>query len=822
MSFSASMASKTSSIAISSPSVATEPKLSPSQIAGIALGVPVPTVVIAGFILLCLRRKRAGRRKVIPDLQQREKPEEEEKVIPEPTPPNQKPPEPSYDLFHSRLNVLSVSDFDSLTSFLSLYETRGILLQELLILVSAFFHSALGSHQDQCQWSIDGYRISPKRSMRRVGWLILLNEASSVQDLSALESKLISLDIISVRYAGLADGASTVLDDFISGRTWCMGLAGRPDRIKLIAVNRDLSNFYQRMPDRDVHPCAERQREIYHYHGHIWISANFQSGMAYVLNEMKETIHDVAIQVLSHEYQAGDERIIGDLQATHEKAIQDSLLVFHHSYQKVMLHLLEIRASVWHQNLKHGDRKPALLEGEIEFFQEMVRMGHRNGMKAWGMGGYALVELLGLAESSQDHRAMGQIVRLLEDWCRIALLSKTPIESAALCFVLVKIRAMDELDRVPQDYHLSCGYYLSRAGLLQKAEQFLLSGIYFHEGRTARTEIWRYYVELWTVQSRQGHWSEVDVALVNTLKTLPQKLDHGRYSSFERSGEHQSLVLTLASLRSDCLAAKRLFMEACDTIYKALGSLTRRGPGVLEPMRIASQVRLLNLQVELGHHAKAAETAIDLCQRLNEVPDTMATSPTTLWTIQEILACVDELLIQEGHYDQTCQILQGLMELTRPRPLPSTLNPSRDQSLPVAMHSTLPSDELGDAFEFPTEVCKHIEARLCQVKSMMNSARIPRRWESHQSIQIQSSIPIKATQSSTAPIVSRPSKPARSAYPVNRPTIKEALSRIRSKKNLSMLAKVESPPESDPIGNTKIQEYQEKRIEVPSLTLNIM
>ncbi|KAL8910108.1 MAG: hypothetical protein Q9171_004569 [Xanthocarpia ochracea] len=626
--------------------------------------------------------------------------EEEEKVPPEPTSPNQKPPDYSdYESFQSRLNTLSeVSDYGFMRSFLWLYEPRGILLQELLILVSAFFHSPLGSHQDQCQWSIDGYRVPPKRPIRQVGWLMMLNEASSVQELSALESKLISLDIISVRYAGLADRASTIRDDFIAGRTWCIGLAGRPDGIELTAFNQDLSSFYQGMPDRDVHPYAERQREIYHYHGHIWISAIFKSNRAYVLNEWKETIHDVAIQVLSHRFQGGDEWIIQRLEA-----IQRSLGAFRHSYEVIMVQLLKIRASVWRQNLQHGGRildfLKAFLEGEIKFFQEMVRMGHRNGMKAWGMGGYVLVELLGLAEISQDHGAMGQIVGLLEDWCGIALRSNTPIELAALCFVLVKVRAMDELERVPQDYHLSCGYYLSRAGFLQKAEHFLLSGINFHEGRTAGAELWRYSVELWTVQSRQGHWSEVDVALVDTLKTLPKKLEHGKYSFFERSGEHQSLVLTLASLRSDCLAAKSLFLEARDTIYKALGSLTLRGPGVLEPTRIASQVRLLNLQMELVQHAEAAGTAIDLCQRLNEVPDTMASSLTTLWTIQEILACVNELLIHGGYYKQNYQILRGLRQLTRSMDRPLTLNPSTDlpenpSELPYDMSLTQAKDPI--------------------------------------------------------------------------------------------------------------------------------
>ncbi|KAL8918577.1 MAG: hypothetical protein Q9172_005367 [Xanthocarpia lactea] len=749
-------------------------------------------------------------RKVIRNLKQRAKPEKEEKVLPEPTPPSQKPPDYSdFESFQSRLNALSqVSDFDSMRSFLSLYEPRGILLQELLILVSAFFHSPLGSHQDQCQWSVDGYRVPPKRSIRQVGWLRMLNEASSVQHLNALESELKSLRIIFVQYTALTDGASTVRDDFIAGRTWYMGSGVPPDRIALTAFNRDLSSFYQGMPDRDVHPCAERQREIYHYHGHIWISAIFQSDMAYVPNELKETIHDVAIQVLSHRYQGGDERIIGELQATNGKAIQDSLVVFHHSYQKVMLHLLEIRASVWHQKLQHGGRKPAFLEGELEFFQGMVRMGHRNGMKAWGMGGYALVELLGLAEISNDHRAVGTIVRLLEDWCRIALRSKTPIELAALCCVLVKIGAMDELDRVPQDYHLSCGYYLSRAGLLQKAEQFLSSGICFYEGGTARAELWRYYAELRTAQSRQGHWSEVDVALVDTLNTLPQKLDDGRYFFFERSGEHQNLVLTLASLRSDCLAANKLFLEAYNTIHKALGSLTQRGPVVLEPTRIASQVRLLNLQVELVHHAEAAETAIDLCQRLNEVPDTMATSPTTLWTVQEILACVDELLIHEEHYKQACQILRGLRQLTRSKDRPSTLNPSTDQSLPVATDSTLPFNKLGYIVIFPKDVCEYIEARLREVESIMDSAGIPKLWEPDQSIEIQSSIPIKGSPSSTAPIVSQPSKPARSAYPATSPILNEALSAIQSQKDLGMLAKVKRPPGSDPLA---IQRYRSLR-----------
>ncbi|KAL8698345.1 MAG: hypothetical protein Q9201_006625 [Fulgogasparrea decipioides] len=324
-----------------------------------------------------------------------------------------------------------------------------------------------------------------------------------------------------------------------------------------------------------------------------------------------------------------------------------------YKYRQVMLQLIGLKAATALYNFqRRGNYIGPDLQQEIHYFKQYQDSDYdtfKFGRKAWGMVGYALVELMNLVEAMHEHDSISQVVELLKYWCTRALQSRTPIEMAALCSALVRIRAFGKLEEMPKEYHLSCGYYLSRGGYNRHAARFLVSGIYSHQRYMSGVLIWRYYVELWTVKMRQGQWGDVEIALSNTRKNLARELADGGNDSFEQAGETRDLKLTVASLLADCYTASGRFREAKDMLLSALESVHRQRVNLTQPIRIALKARLLNLEVELQDLDPATVTAIDLCQALRGSEAVLLAPQIVDWTLTEIQACVD-VLIHEGLY----------------------------------------------------------------------------------------------------------------------------------------------------------------------------
>ncbi|KAL8729217.1 MAG: hypothetical protein Q9181_005070 [Wetmoreana brouardii] len=175
--------------------------------------------------------------------------------------------------------------------------------------------------------------------------------------------------------------------------------------------------------------------------------------------------------------------------------------------------------------------------------------------------------------------------------------------------------------------------------------------------------IWRYYVELWTVKMRQGQWGEVEIALSNTSKNLSRKLPESGNDWLQQAGETRDLKLTVASLLADCYTASGRFREAKDMLLSALKSVHRQRVNLTQPMWIALKVRLLNVEVELQELAATTVTAIDLCRALQGPEAVLLAQQTTIWTIGEILTCVDRL-VRQGLYDKAESVLRHLKMLT--------------------------------------------------------------------------------------------------------------------------------------------------------------
>lgn len=600
------------------------------------------------------------------------------------------------DSFSDQLNSLSPSELTIWTGFLSIYGEQGILLRELIMLVSALYPPVV-ENCGYAHWSHNGKRGLSKPAKSENPVLTLLKEASKPEELQAMEDKLVYHGVITVKNAGHL-GLSTRQDWVTDSRSWCARSDHPYNQVNPTRVCLDLLALYSQIPDRDVHLMAERYREMSYYHAHFALVFIFPMlrDEQVILDDVK-IFRNVALQVFSHRYQPGDAEMIefikGRVVPT-PHGLRTTSDIVHISHWRIMLQTVELRAAVARHSPGLGSSTmQSLLQDTVIFFHQTVDQQTSISRRTWGMVGYALTELMDITETAHELKAFGKIVRLARAWCGIALESGTPIEMAALCCVFVRLKAFDELERMPQENHLSCGYYLARAGFLRTAAQYILSGIHYCEQHMPKAPIWRYQLELLTVKIRLGQWKEAEHWLSNTWEGLSTRSDHlpaGKFDLWKQSGELGEFRMSLASLLSDCYTSQGRFVEARTMIVTALENTHLMQDVCFRVTRVALKSRLLSVQLELQDLRSAAATALDLCRELQDRKNFHLERQTMSWTVQELLVCVNEL-VHEELYENTCHVLRDLRRIEN---LPGDLSAPIDQKLNEVKLLTDPWDSV--------------------------------------------------------------------------------------------------------------------------------
>lgn len=328
---------------------------------------------------------------------------------------------------------------------------------------------------------------------------------------------------------------------------------------------------------------------------------------------------------------------------------------FHKSqfhYRQVMLLLVDLKTAVSGKDARESRSTQSMLQENTEYFHQTIPKRGEIGQKAWGMLGFALAELMDVVETTHKQETAEKIVHLMKEWCDIALKTRTPIEMAALCSILVRLQAFDELNEMPQEHHLMCGYYLARIGCQQLAPQFILSGIHYCAQEMPGAPIWRYYSELWTVAMNRGHWDEAESWLWSACEGLWKRdytLPGGGLDMWKYSGELEEFTLTVTYLISDCYAARGLFLEAESMLTIAIGNTFPSQNNSVKITRIALWSRLLNVQMELRNLKRASIIAFTLCCELQALGSSVLGSQTACWAIQEILVCTNDLVREDMH-----------------------------------------------------------------------------------------------------------------------------------------------------------------------------
>ncbi len=661
-----------------------------------ALGVTIPVSLFILSIAFYLSYRGRRRRQKHPIMQQQNNP---------------KGPElKSSDLGSSRfipgqnsnpLTPLSRSEISSLIHFLSIYGRQGVLLRELIMLVSALCN-AIATFCRHPHWSRSGQReVANLRHSQVFFWTFL--HAFEPKDLQTVEEHLVHVGAITLKDVDRST-SSTSQDWVTDSRSWCARSDHSYSKVDKTKFCRDLLAIYSQMPDKDIHPLAERYREIFYYHAHAAIVHVFRliRDKEVFLDEYIERFYGVALQVFSHRYQLGDKEMLEFVRERTASAPDKGSKKWLFFERHVILQLVEIKATVSRQSSRPMDQMmKRVLDSGMVFIDKVIKDQELMSSKASGTVGYILAELMNTTMVSRDEEAFNKAVQLAREWCDKALISRTPIEMAALCCVLVKLRAIDKLDEMPQDNHLSCGYYLARTGSLQLAEYFILSGIHYFEQKVPKAPIWRYHLELWTVRIRLGQWKEAEHWLSMTWETLSERSNDfpgGGFDIWKQSGELGEFRLVLASLLSDCYTARGNFVEARKMILFGLGTIRLMRDAFIKSTRIALKSRLLNVQSQLRDWYNASATAIDLSRELQERDNIPLEWQTTSWTIQEILAFVNELMHEEL-YTNAYHVLRELRRLSEEEP----------ESMRVSI-GLLPDDLTAD-----------IDLRWNEVKSILGS-----------------------------------------------------------------------------------------------------
>ena len=622
----------------------------------------MPVFFVATWLAALIRRQKLLKSRDLKDTDlDRRNAREDTTESPETRVLELRPPNVRLEAYSDRLERLSFSELSIWIGFLSIYGKKGVLLRELIMMVTALEFLA-GELSSFPRFSGDGKRISSISPDSDLFLLKLLKYASGPRELEAIERKFVSRRLITVSGASLS-GSSIHQDWVTDTRSWSVNQDTKDtngDKINYATVCQYLLRLYTHFPDRDGHPIAERYREILYYHGRAAVSyiSRLLQDKKVVLDEMQGVFLPVALKILSYRFQQGDEEMIELATGRKRSGVPHWPLL---SAEYLLLRLIKLHSAVSRNDIESADLAiQPLLQISVDGLARRITDG-----RTWGLVGYIFTESMDAAEKMRDRKSFNKCAQLARDWCDVALKSRRQMEMAALCCVHVRLKAFDDLDTISQESHLTCGYYLARAGVLRHAVYFLSSGIAYCEQNLPKLPIWRYHIELWSVRMRLGQWKVAEKWLSATwerLATRDNYLPAGGFDLWKQSGDLGEFKLLLASLLSDCYVASSRFVEAEKIALIALeGTLLMRDT-FIRSTRIALKSRLLNIRIELQVWHNAAETAIDLCDEIQERENLPFDSLTISWIIQEILACVDELVHEAspGTTGEAYHVLQRL------------------------------------------------------------------------------------------------------------------------------------------------------------------
>lgn len=561
-------------------------------------------------------------------------------------------------------------------AFLSLYGTDGVLLSELIAFTT--FRASVKSSENH--WLLSG-EVGPilrpfddAYLPSRCSFLnTFVRETYSYYGIDGLEARLLSLGLIHVVYA-MGHSSPTKHDWRPDDRIWRVArnrmsshlMVPEWDYLDGEGIIMDLLYVFLEMPSKDVSLLAERQRETYYNHARLFALEALRFNQT-ILRAARDYTVALILQLLTHRFQDGDERLLEFTKAwpSATNGCDWTIMVLWAEVKRI--------TSSGHLRIHPG------LHSRIT---RLLSWKGKQQRRANGLIGYLLVEWMKAAEASQDSTLKYQIVKYALNWVETAWYSGSSIERAALCCVLAHFGILNRSALLPPKYHLLYGHYLSRAGYLKQAEEFLTLGCSYHAPLQLESQLWGYRFELVSVLIRLGDRQQAEAWLTDIekdLKSLP-KVDRQNLHRWQQQENTEAWILLglyKAELLMDAgqvsLVASQLENTLC-----ALGSKDRiryrnerRDDAYRGSLRLALKMRLLEVRTCEGSLEGALKAAKALVAEYGNDPDI---GPDALeWIMQQLLALSSKLawagnvlaafLLLENIHDMTLKYHPSMKDL---------------------------------------------------------------------------------------------------------------------------------------------------------------
>ena len=518
-------------------------------------------------------------------------------------------------------------------TFLFSYGSDGVPLRDLIMLGTM---RQLGE-KSKNHWSENGelgwlWEVMPEASSKSLHTTSFLNcFMDSVCDGSNIEhfqTRLENLGLIEVRYPkGYPlgpEGTRVVASQYwcTDGRIWILrqapGHRSRWDYLREPAVVQELFDVFMGIPDKDVSPAAQRQREAYYYHAQCFVRS---------ILPHRERLNDytvlqavlVIMQLLTLHYTKRDEILL--------VFVQECAKRVSHPRMDLLLLWAELKENAFREDYNGLCRiRDRLL---MAFSRES---SHASPLQN-GLLGFILVDLVNTAKTANFTEIVSDVVRAGTKWVDRTSIKKSTLERTALCEALAAFNIHDRNATIPQKYHLFYGYHLSRVGILVQGDRFLASGLEFNDGlelcdRTAWR--WPYEFERISIALRLGRHQVVRM-LGSLKRDALRNRDEGRDPMLWKGcGECAEVFVLLGLYEADCDAFVGRLDDACAKLEYGIAISSFTHDTYIGTLRVTLKMRLLEVRMWQQNLKEALPIALNLAHEIWDGLISLITPHSTL------------------------------------------------------------------------------------------------------------------------------------------------------------------------------------------------
>ncbi|KAG8534342.1 uncharacterized protein KY384_001186 [Bacidia gigantensis] len=534
---------------------------------------------------------------------------------------------------------------ENFIDFLGLYGDDGVILRELVMLVSTrYLLSSEPTHMHP--W---GFKDRPlnKNVFRDHSFLrafALCVQSGQLEELKNALLQQSSIDVV----AAPSDGSGTEYWQ-VDCQVW-KARSRDLQNLDLTPLHKDLIGLLTVLPEEDSYCISERRAQCYSFH---WERMRGHIDLEHFSPSRRKIFPMLLFNLTLDMFLEGIERRTNESnKKLYDAIVKDAPSLNH----KKFLHtFIKHKWAILVGSYVLRDQKQAQHENSTTI-EEVMKMkslllGKGTSNCAWAAGtvGFMLADLITYVKDAKDTAVLNSLVEVSSQWCEMVSWSAVPLARAALSRLLPLLERSDILLAMPTKYNLDCGFTCSRAGHLLLAEHFFQRSLPY--GHTVEDHLrpWRFRVEYITVMMRQGMWKEAE----SRLKSLEGFYQHAQSPAvvhdisiplWRCTGELGEFRLWTAHLRAEMLLLNDLCDEAARLLKQCLLEVQGMQNHLVTTSRIAVRSRLIQFKTRIS------DTNLDFMTRVQQQLDDILTTLNSernassfVWALREVIATAEEL-----------------------------------------------------------------------------------------------------------------------------------------------------------------------------------